>query len=82
MASTLIDMCYDEDGEGETIQEGVDRLIAGWDDLVATIVREVGPGGGWPEVRVSGPADRVAAFLVCYHDEYDGPWVRGLIEQS
>ena len=52
-----IDMAYDED----TAEEAVARIQAQVPGLVVTIVNPHGPGGGWPEVTLSGPT----LALVC-----------------
>lgn len=54
LRSVPLDMAYDE----PTLEDAIDRM---WQDygVEILVVREVGPAAGWPEVVVSGPADKV-----------------------
>jgi hypothetical protein len=66
-------------GEDETIDAATRALVRDWPGLVATVEREVGPGGGWPEVRVSGTPGRLLDFLIDFHDDVDDHTLPGLI---
>ncbi len=61
VVSVTVDMCF-MDGE-ETAQEAADAVAEKYDGLAVEIVNEVGPGGGWPEVRLTGPEAVVAEAL-------------------
>lgn len=78
MAHTVVDVAH---GEDESIYDAMGGLVADYPGLLAQLERPVGVDTptGWPEVRVSGDADRLVAFLANFHDEHDGPWIRSLI---
>lgn len=64
---------YDVHGEhaGERDPALVAALAANegiWPRLRFEVKADIGPGGGWPAVLVSGPRDDMRRFLVDWHD--------------
>jgi len=59
-----LDVCY-MDHEGETIEQALAALTAGT-AIVATVVLEHGPAGGWPLVRFEGADAELRTMLMRY----------------
>lgn len=55
-----LDLAYDDD---LGLQGAIDKLRREF-EVETVVTREDGPGGGWPEVTVTGQVDRVIAALI------------------
>jgi len=53
-------------GKGTTSEQTLEDMLKGFDGLVASITKQVGPAGGWPVAVVSGSTDAVVAFADHY----------------
>ncbi len=66
LARIDLDFCYDT---GESLTEALAALTAYLPGVTASVVQEVGPGGGWPVVRFEGPAPALVVALAGYNGE-------------
>ena len=63
MISFDLDLAYEEEG----IDEGLAAFLAEVPFVTeATVLLASGPGGGWPLVRFTFPADKLGAFAEAY----------------
>ena len=85
---TLVnDFCYGDNDESNrstlAALEGTHDHGAG--PVTVTVLREHGPGGGWPEVKFEGTAPALLAFLLKHYTggELTGPnGALSLLEES
>jgi hypothetical protein len=74
IAETVHTATYDlvlftkENGEEETVAEVMQRLLVGI-DCTYVVAQEVGPGGGWPVVEVTGRLDQLDRFHAKYNED-------------
>ena len=52
----------------DTIKTVFAKLTKAWPKLTFKLVSKSGPGGGWPEVEVSGPSKVFKKFMRAYED--------------
>lgn len=67
MAKIVMDVAF---AHGPELDAYLERLLADT-QVTATVLREHGPGGGWPEVEFVGPRDHLV-YVAVYHVGPDG----------
>jgi len=77
VAKIVMDVAF---AHGPELDAYLGRLLADT-KVTATVLREHGPGGGWPEVEFDGPRDHLF-YVTVVHAGPDGDpaWLTTLIQ--
>lgn len=76
MATLVSDLAWDD---SKTAEEAVSEAIAGL-EVTAKILKEHGPGGGWPEVEFTGSRPALEKLAIWYTHNSKDPGLRDMIE--
>lgn len=65
MPSMTLDVAYDSNEDFPALMNTIEKEYA----VKASVVKWVGPGGGWPEIKFEGEVSNLKRL---YEDKFDG----------